>query len=240
MTQSTTDYKQFKFLIDNRATATAHINKLKDAIEKNPNILEVQPILVNEKMEIIDGQHRFEAAKQLKLPIHYNMVENLDIETARQMNAIHKRWGLQDYAHSYAKAGNVHYKAYLKYQEEHPSLSSTVVQYVMAGAHNDKLNTAFKEGKFVAGRGAEDIDFILSAIDEIRDITGHEVPFSRTHTSALCIALDKHEDFDIGTIIANLKQKPELFHRVTVNKEAFRMYEDIHNFRKQKDLIRLY
>ena len=42
----TTDYKKFKFLIDNRQTARGHINKLKDATNKNPEIMKVQPILV--------------------------------------------------------------------------------------------------------------------------------------------------------------------------------------------------
>ena len=87
-TKETTDYKRFKFLINNRQTARNHINRLKDAITKNPDILSVQPILVNEKMEIIDGQHRFTAASELGLPIHYTVVKGLDISTARDMNVL--------------------------------------------------------------------------------------------------------------------------------------------------------
>ena len=33
--------------------------------------LEDYPILINDDFIIIDGQHRFETAKRLKLPIHY-------------------------------------------------------------------------------------------------------------------------------------------------------------------------
>ena len=53
----TRDYDKFKLLEENRTVSKSHVNKLKIAIGDNPNIMRAQPILVNEDMEVIDGQH---------------------------------------------------------------------------------------------------------------------------------------------------------------------------------------
>jgi len=234
----TTDYKQFVMLIENRQPARTHVNKLKDAIQKNPEIMEVQPILVNEKMEIIDGQHRFIAASELGLPIHYSVVDGIGIETARDMNVMQRRWGADDYAYSYAKAGNVNYKAFNEYRREHPGLNLTSVMVVMGGETNN-MSSDFRLGKFVIQREQEDIEWILSALEEIKEMTNGEIPLSKAFVSAFTQVLD-NPDFEYDEFKANLRKKPELFHRTTVVRDAFRMIEDIYNFKKSVNLIRLY
>ena len=39
----------------------------------------VSPILVNEKMEVIDGQHRLQAQKELNLPTYYIKNKGYDL-----------------------------------------------------------------------------------------------------------------------------------------------------------------
>lgn len=237
----TTDYEQFKFIINNRQTARAHINKLKNAITKNPEILEVQPILVNENMEIIDGQHRFTAASELGLPIHYTVVKGIGIETARDMNVLQRRWHMDDYAYSYAKAGNLNYKAYNVYRREHPGISGSILISVMSSVkkRGQSQSNDFRSGNFVIERDRDDIEYILNELEDIKQITMNEIPMSRSFVAALLIALD-NEDFKYDDFKSNLKAKPEQFHRVSVVRDGLRMIEDIHNFKKSTNLIRLY
>lgn len=236
---STTDYKQFKFLIENRQTARNHINKLKDAIQRNPEILEVQPILVNEEMEIIDGQHRFTAASELGLPIHYTVVKGIGIDTARDMNVMQRKWGIEDYAYSYAKAGNVHYKAFNKYARENPGISKTIIMVVLGGRESDSMNSDFKHGKFIIKREQDDADWVFEQLNKIREITSGEIPLSKAFVSALLQCLD-NEEFQFDEFLRNLRSKPEMFHRTAVVRDALRMIEDIYNFKKSVNTIRLY
>lgn len=241
-TQQTTDYNQFKFLVENRQTARNHINRLKDAIQRSPEILEVQPILVNEKLEIIDGQHRFVAASELGLPIHYTVVKGIGIETARDMNVLQRRWHMDDYAYSYAKAGNVNYKAYNKYRREHPGITGSIMITVMTNqSKRDNFNNSnnFRSGNFVIQRDQEDIEWILNELEDIKLITMNEIPLNRSFVQALIIALD-NEDFSYDDFKRNLKKNPTMYHRVSVVKDGLRMIEDIHNFKKSTNLIRLY
>lgn len=240
----TTDYGMFKFLMENRQTARNHVNRLKDAIQRTPEILEVQPILVNENMEIIDGQHRFIAASELGLEVHYTVVKGIGIETARDMNVLQRRWSMDDYAYSYAKAGNVNYKAYNQYRREHPSITGSILLAVMTNTGNRKsrgqsLSQEFRSGKFIIERDQADIEWIIEKLEEIRTITMHEIPLNRPFVQAFLMALD-NEDFNYDDFIYNLKKNPETFHRVSVVRDGLRLVEDIFNKGKSVNQIRLY
>lgn len=68
------------------------------------------PIIVNEKLEVIDGQNRLEAYEQLSLPVYYIQLPGLDINTCRRLNIGQTNWGNEDYIASYAEEGNESYK----------------------------------------------------------------------------------------------------------------------------------
>ena len=68
--QHTTNYNQFKLVQFNREKSAHHISQIKKKIKEN-NLLHLHPILVNLKGEVIDGQHRLQAAQELEVPIYY-------------------------------------------------------------------------------------------------------------------------------------------------------------------------
>lgn len=237
-TQSTKDYNKFKFLMDNRDTARAHINRLKEAIRHNPSILEVQPLLVNEKMEVIDGQHRLLAASELGLPVSYNVVRGLDIGTAREMNILQRKWGIEDYARSYAKAGNVHYKAFLEYHNDYPGISPSVLILLMQKNDRYDRSSNFRTGGFIIGRDQDEVEEYLARFQKIRETI--EIPFSGPLARALIQCFD-NEEFDYERFIANLEKKPDAIGRSTVVRDYLRMIEDVYNYHVPEAYrIRLY
>jgi len=72
--QTTMDYSMFKPIDGNRNKNELHIARLKTSMALN-YLFTV--IIVNEKYEIIDGQHRFECIKDLGLPLYYIMCKGL-------------------------------------------------------------------------------------------------------------------------------------------------------------------
>ena len=52
----TTDYSVFKYLKGNRSVNELHVRRLVEAIKEKD--LQV-PIIVDEKMNVVEGQHRF-------------------------------------------------------------------------------------------------------------------------------------------------------------------------------------
>lgn len=57
---ATTQTKHFKLLAENRPVNEIHVQSLMESFSKDAYLFTL--IYVNEKLEIIDGQHRFEAA----------------------------------------------------------------------------------------------------------------------------------------------------------------------------------
>jgi ParB-like nuclease domain len=92
--QKTDDYSIFKYIGFNREKNKNHIDSLKKILQKE-NLLHLHPILLNEKMEVVDGQHRLEAAKELGLEIFY-IVSNLSYDHILNSNLFQKRLSLND------------------------------------------------------------------------------------------------------------------------------------------------
>jgi len=74
----TTDYDKFKFLELNRNICKSHVENL-IKLNKERNRFHLFPIVVDEDMNIIDGQHRYTACKQSELPVFY-IVDNKSTE----------------------------------------------------------------------------------------------------------------------------------------------------------------
>lgn len=106
----TTDYDKFKFLEENREVKKSRVKKIKDSIEEVGYVL--QPILVNENMEIIDGQGRFNACTDMGLPILYMVEEGRGITECRRLNLGQENWTTWNWINSYADGGNVDYQRF--------------------------------------------------------------------------------------------------------------------------------
>lgn len=99
----TLDYTIFSFMEDNRIINADIVRKIKGKIQEFGWIKE--PILVNEKLQIIDGQHRFTALKELGFPIEFIIDEGIGVKECRAINEDRRNWSTMDYVISYSKSG---------------------------------------------------------------------------------------------------------------------------------------
>lgn len=109
---STTDYSLFKILEGNRGIKPSRVAKIKSSINKVGYIQ--SPIVINSKFEIIDGQGRFTALKELNLPIEYVVAPNAGIKECISMNINAEKWTMQDYINSFASRG---YQSYIRLRD---------------------------------------------------------------------------------------------------------------------------
>lgn len=101
----TKDHMIFKKLTGNRLCDPQHVKKLKKNMMNVGNLTAEFPIVVNENMEIIDGQHRLQALKELNWPVGYRMQTGLTLETVRGINQAGQNWSWKDYMNSYIGGG---------------------------------------------------------------------------------------------------------------------------------------
>jgi hypothetical protein len=110
--QKTNDYTKFKTKQGNRELNQLHLKRLMHSV-KDLDLLHANPILVNERYEIIDGQHRFNVCQELKKPVYYIVVKGLGLREIQVLNANTKNWKSEDYIDGYCSMGMQEY-CYLK------------------------------------------------------------------------------------------------------------------------------
>lgn len=141
----TTNYDQFKKIQGNRSISKTQVARLTKAIA-HKNLLAQNPIIVNERMEVIDGQHRLEVAKANNYPLYYVIKEGLSLDDVVRQNTANMKWAGQDFLASHIEQGN---KEYIRLQELMDefglTLANALQMFVMAeGGHTLRL---FKLGE---------------------------------------------------------------------------------------------
>lgn len=148
MIKQTTDYDQFKTIVGNRLVTPGQVTRLAGSILKK-NMLAQDPIIVNEKMEVIDGQHRLEVAKNNKLPIYYIVLEGANILDVMNLNQVQKAWKSKDFIESYAARGNENFVWFHEFIKENKLSVSTALTLLYGGQDAWVFNSV-KSGKLVA------------------------------------------------------------------------------------------
>ena len=103
----TDEYDVFNTLQGNRDVLAGRVSKIIKSIKANGYIF--NPIIVNENMEVIDGQGRLEALKALNMPVDYIIVDGLRIKDCIALNIYQTKWNTMDYINSFADMGNINY-----------------------------------------------------------------------------------------------------------------------------------
>lgn len=142
--ESTCAYDIFKSIDGNRAVSNYAVKNLKNAIKKD-NQLRIHPILVDENMRVIDGQHRLEAARQLAIPIYY-IKSDVDESHFISANANQKTFTAHDYMIYHCKnRTNSSYDLLYEISNKY-SLSVRSALYLFFDNVNNETHLSMKQG----------------------------------------------------------------------------------------------
>jgi disulfide oxidoreductase YuzD len=130
----TTDYNDFKGIVSNREVNKSHVRKLAESIRKK-NLLFIRPVIVNEKMQVIDGQHRLAACELLGAPVHYILCPELTKEDIAILNTAQKNWTRLDFINFCALEGIAEFKELSKLINKYPELK---VSFILRAIGNCK------------------------------------------------------------------------------------------------------
>lgn len=97
----TKDYGRFRFLKGNRDINERKVQKIIESIHEGVDVLRYAPIIVNQDMEIIDGQHRFAVSRSLKCNVYYVIDKSADLSIVPSINSKSSKWKTTDFLNSY-------------------------------------------------------------------------------------------------------------------------------------------
>lgn len=226
MIYSTTDYDMFKTLDGNRIVLESRVKKVIASINTH-GYLKI-PIMVNDDMEVVDGQARLEACKRLKLPVYYIIGGKIGLSDCIVMNTSITKWSKFDYIKSYADTGNLNYIILREAIAKHPNISLNAITFALSGA-----TTGIKiiqEGKFVADGTYEYIlDYIEQFVPFLKNISGRKDAVT-VGLAFIC----RHETLvDKNTLFNRFVRRIEMIGEVTTVNNALKKLSDIYNYSKK-------
>lgn len=223
----TTNYNSFKLINGNRHISNNHVKHLAEAMRDRPETNSVRPILVNGDMEIIDGQHRFEACKLLNEPIYYIKGEGLTLEDAQRLNATQRNWSPMDYAYSFAIAGDESYQQYLDFRAEYKLPHNTTLAYLTQNINVPGMAQVFRDGMFKV----KDIDLAHKIAGQLLEVGAVSKEYRRRYfgISFLLMATNpkyRHKHF----VQAVEKHGSKYLARYENLSDYIRAFEAVYNF----------
>lgn len=138
--QETEDYSIFEHLPHNRPVVQNHVIRLAQSMQERPHLRPARPILCNEKMQVIDGQHRLKGSELNGQTVYFMVVSGLTIEDARILNALQRTWSILDYAYSYASSKVPGYIQFVKTYEARTLPPSVVLEYMAGSGGKSRQN----------------------------------------------------------------------------------------------------
>ena len=185
--ERTNNYKIFKKLKGNRDVAPTRVRKIVESINKVGYI--TSPVIVNEKMEVIDGQGRLQALEYLGMPVEYIVHNGAGIDECLSMNIHQSNWTMRDYIKSYADRGVKGYIYTQKLIEEYGDLSLSAI--LMSTQETYKVQKKVYNGELIVTeesyeRAKEKLSFIRNIVNNMKHKNG-----SKSHLEyALIICLN--------------------------------------------------
>jgi len=223
---TTEDYFMFKPIDGNRNKNLLHINRLKKSMAEN-YLFTV--IIVNEKYEIIDGQHRFHVIEELKLPLNYIVCKGYALEEVHILNANSKTWNSDDYLEGYCSLG---YKDYIKYKEfkEKYKIGHNECMLLLAGQHHANITQSFYAGLF----SIKSYDNACKTIEKIFLVEPYYDGFKRRSFINTMICLFKNPEFEFTEFLQKLKLQPTALVNCSDITQYTSLIEEIYNYRRRE------
>ena len=240
----TKDLGIFMVTIGNRPANPQHVRRLADSIRKH-GILQ-NPIIVNEKMQVIDGQHRLLAAKDAGSEVYYIIVPGYKLEEVQVLNLNQKNWTKKDFMDGYADMGIVPYVKLRDFTSKNKdfnitdciamcqnSTSTAATSLSQKYRYKSKVmnqKEVFEEGTWIG----KDFDLAQAWIDNLRMIKPLYAGYNRTVFIAAMIGMFKNDNFDFMEFLSKLKLQPQKLYDCSNVSQFKSLIEEIYNYRRRE------
>ncbi len=240
----TNDLSIFKTIEGNRPPNPQHIRRLADSIKNNGTLC--NPILVNEKYEVIDGQHRLLASKNQGSFIYYIVLRDYGLSEVHALNLNQKNWTIKDFMNGYADMGIESYIKIRKFYQKNNDYaltdciamcnnnsshsSTSIANKYRIEKNTNNIKQVFEEGTW---KGK---DFILAQelADKVRLVKPYYSRYKRsTFVKSIISLIIYNKNYDHNEFLHKLRLQPTALIDCTSISQYKALIEDIYNYRSR-------
>lgn len=228
----TKEYHLFSHLDGNRSINTSHVNRLKESMKEQ---YLVSPIIVNGKYEIIDGQHRFEAIKELGLPLLYIMVKQYGLEEVQRFNSNQKNFSYEDFANGYIDLGNEDYKTLKEFRQKYDLDWGVSIALLTGTSHRSATDSEkFKSGQFKVKSYKQAVEIA----DKILEIGQFYPDYNKKYFMYAAIRMIKTPGYNQKHMMDKLRYLSTKLVACSSSEDYLKLLETIYNFKTRSEYVR--
>lgn len=224
--ECTKDYSQFSLFSQQRELRPDLAAKIQASMRKR-GFKATRPIEVNDKMEIVDGQHRYQAAKNLGLPIYYVVDNGSSVEDIREMASATAAWSFNDYVTSRIRQGDDDCKRVAELREL-SGLGWSAFIYACF-TDSERVRLEIRAGKFdLTETKQHDIIEFLTTFEVFKPLCSF---WTQRNFTLACAAMFAHKDYDHRQMQQRLEYQSTRLVRCANASQYLKMLEGIYNYR---------
>ena len=229
--EKTSNYELFQSNSEQRPIKEVHAHRIAENM-KNVGFLPSKPIQCyrqGKALIVVDGHHRLEAAKSIKIPVYY-VVEGADSqETMAAENMLVRKWTIEDFVRLYASRGIADYQVILSYAAHGIPVMMVASMLRNEGAGSGNVQRVIPSGHFRVKSTAK-IDQVVRVIKMFNVM--HPAVSSRQFIGALVDCLFCPE-FSLDTLVTRIKEHPTTLTKSNNKGQMLAQLEAIYNFRSR-------
>jgi hypothetical protein len=232
----TTDYDMFIKHDGNRKVNELNLNKLVKSMKKKTLI---SPIIVNENLEVIDGQHRLAALEKLKQPVYYVKISGYGLPEMQILNSVSKNWTSDDFMESYIDLGYEDYKRYkefkVRYGFGHTETAAILQNKKSDPGSNSKIRGGeFKTGDFKIGN----YDYAVECAEKIEMVKPFYSGYKRRVFIYAMMRLFDNSNYNHSVFLGKLSYQSASLVDCVSTEQYLLLIEEIYNY-KNKNKVSL-
>lgn len=234
---TTSDYSIFAHLKENRDVKEQRVKKIRKSIDSVGYIR--NPIIVNEKMEIIDGQGRFEVLKEKGYPVEFIIDEGIGVDECRAMNVQQTNWTVLDFVDSFCASGDENYLNLRRLVDKYGIFNLATI-YAISNSNfscggGGNASSDIKSGKiYFPKEKYEEADKTLSYVSKFKEISSR---IGGSNSLFYCIIgfIYKNQLCDTKRLYEMLNKYANRIPPVAATKETMIAISDVYNYNLKRD-----
>lgn len=226
-------YNIFKNIIGNRGLNQSKIKRIIKDISSGTDMLKYCPIIVDNNMRVIDGQHRLSVAKKLHSDIYYVIInDKVSLYQIARMNSATERWNGGDFLKCYIETGSKDYKILDAFVQKYKFNINTSVALLSKGTPTyggDEMKNLFESGAFKV-KELEKAEKIADLVIRFSSFHYHN---SREFIRAIYKLMNANK-CDFNRLVKNFKEGEKMLDGPATYKQYIVKLEEIYNRKKTK------
>ena len=232
--RETSTYSCFVYNTEQRPVDVKHVRDLMESMETF-GFLPSKPVQTyqeGKKFVIIDGHHRFVAAKNLGIPVIYIAEPRSHADSMAKVNGLQKTWQLKNYLAQYVKRGLPAYLELADYNKLGFSIQQAAKMLAglsAAGYGGGKVSVAIKDGTFKVIK-RDKIEVIAKFLRENGSMNKAFPTTNFITAFELCLRAD---GFDPDQLTRKLSLNPKTITRTATVDQMLDQLEEVYNYHQQ-------